>query len=179
MTAQHLEYGLGNVTVPDLGSIPPPYSPSGLVVVFGVIAIVGVVAFVVSVLSARRLTDRGVSPWRPFVATLAIVVVGVAAAATASVRDQAAHQAATDRYWDAQDAARARVVADLQGRFGVTLSDPFQVPLDKGAVQTVDLVRADGTAATCWLGSHDDVYEIRCGGGDWDTSAALEPVSAP
>ena len=82
------------VPVPALGLPPPPYSPSALVLVLGMIAIVSVIAFVLPCLAAGRLADRGISPLRVGLLSLLAMVVTMGAAAFVSIREQGAHELA-------------------------------------------------------------------------------------
>jgi len=152
------------VPVPDLGLPPPPYSPSALVLVLGVIAIVSIIAFVLPCLAAGRLADRGISPLRVGLLSLLAMVVTMGAAAFVSIREQGAHERAEEDYSVAIDTSQSQVVDGLEAYYEITIPDPFDIPLEnRTSPSPIDIESADG-GSSCWVATVDGVYDIRCGG---------------
>lgn len=164
------------VPVPDLGSPPPPYAPSVLVIVLGVLAIAAIIWFVVVSLRAGRLADRGISPLRAGLVSLLAMVVTIGVTALVSVHEQDANARATKDYRVATDTAEPQVVDSLEAYYGITVPEPDRVPLHEIVIPySIDIESADGTRS-CWIATVDGVYDIRCGGGTYDQSEPLRPA---
>ncbi|CAN5304195.1 hypothetical protein BH11ACT1_BH11ACT1_22250 [soil metagenome] len=166
------------VPVPGLGSPPPSYVPSVLVVVLGVIAVAAIIWFVVVCLRAGRLVDRGRSPLRVALVSLVAMVVTVSAATFVAMREQGAHKQVEEDYSRAIDATQSRVLDSLETYYKVTIPDPFDIPLqDTNRPSPIDTTSAAGGSSSCWVATVDGVYDIRCGGSTFERSEPLQPVS--
>lgn len=165
---------LPGVVLPDVGQQPAPYSPSGLLVAVGVLAVLVVVAFVWFALGAGRLVERGVPVVRVALGLAALMVVVVGVAAWIGTREEASHDEAEREYWDARRVVEDGFVADLEAHYGIDVLDPFAVSVH-GTRTLVEIDRGDGPEE-CWVGATDDVVEVRCDGDDWDSATPLDPV---
>lgn len=165
---------LPGVVLPDVGQQPAPYSPSGLLVAVGVLAVLVVVVFVWFALGAGRLAERGVPVVRVALGLAALMVVVVGVAAWIGTREEASHDEAEREYWDARRVVEDGFVADLEAHYGIDVLDPFAVSVH-GTRTLVEIDRGDGPEE-CWVGATDDVVEVRCDGDDWDSATPLDPV---
>jgi len=173
------------VVLPDVGQQPGPYSPSALLVVLGVLAMLAVVAFTWVALASGRLAERGVPILRVAGAAVVVMILVGGLAVWVGTREESAHEQAEREYWDARSVVEDRFVADLEAHFGIEVLDPFAVSVF-GSRTLVDVDRGDGPEE-CWIGAADnagddgatdDVVDIRCDGATWESATSIEPAGS-
>jgi hypothetical protein len=164
------------IPVPDIGRMPPLWSPPPLSLVGGGLAILAVLAFVLVVFSAARFFERGISPWRLMIVTGVVFAIGFAVAYTSNTRSKDENNKEWRQYNVAEHAAREDAAAKLGAAYGLTIDDPAYIPVDRDESAKVDVVFADGSKAECLVGSYGGVYEVRCGGTSWITATPVPLV---
>ena len=151
------------IPVPDIGRMPPLWSPQPLSMVGGGLAILGLLAWVLVMFSLGRLLERGIM-WRMMIVTWVVVAIGLAVAQTSNTRSKDENNKEWRQYFVAERAAQEDVAAKLGAAYGLTIDDPVYIPVDLDESAKVDVVFADGSKAECLVGSYGGAYEVRCGG---------------
>lgn len=165
---------MSGVMLPDIGAVPTPYSPSALLISVAALAALSIVAFVWVVLTSGRLQARGLPMLRIAGVALVAMLVSVGLSVLIGTHDEAAHERMEHAYWDHRNAAGAQLVADLETHYGIVVLEPSAVSLN-GFRNPVDVDRGTGPEE-CWVGTVNEVVEIRCDGADWDSATPLEPA---
>lgn len=175
MTVAAAGAGLSGVTLPDVGAVPTPYSPSALLIAVAAVGALSIVAFVWVALAAGRLQERGLPVLRIAGAALVAMLASVGLAIFIGTHDEAAHERVEQAYWDQRNAVSDQLVADLETYYGLVVLEPSAVSLN-GFSGPVDVDRGTGPEE-CWVGAVNEVVEIRCDGADWDSATPLGPVA--
>jgi hypothetical protein len=163
------------IPVPDIGRMPPLWSPPPLSLVGGGLAILGLLAWVLVMFSLGRLFERGIM-WRMMIVTWVVVAIGLAVAQTSNTRSKDENNKEWRQYFVAEHAAQEDVAAKLGAAYGLTIDDPVYIPVDRDESAKVDVVFADGSKAECLVGSYGGVYEVRRGGTSWITATPVPLV---
>jgi hypothetical protein len=169
----------GTIPVADLGTSPGLYTTSPLATFLLVLGAVGVIVFTAQVLGVRRRAAAGGSLWGPFVFTLVLMVVPIAAGI---VLIETGKSQAMDRlhaYYTRVDEAQTRVITQLEAQYGVVIGRQWNVPTQDGEYGPVDLTMADGTLRQDCLVVTDETYEIRCGNPHDPAESTPLPLADP
>src|ERR1035437_5899327 len=158
------------IPVPDIGRIPPVWSPPPLSLVGGGLAILAVLAFVLVYFRPPRFFGR------LMIVTLVVVAIGSAVAYTSNTRSKDENNKEWSQYFAAEHAAQEDAAAKLGAAYGLTIDDPVYIPVDRDESAKVDVVFADGSKAECLVGSYGGVYEVRRGGTSWITATPVPLV---
>ncbi len=167
------------IPVPDLGPSPGLYHTTPLATFLLILGAVGVIVFAAQALGVRRRADAGGPIWVPFIFTLALMVVPIAAGI---VLIETGKSRAMDRY-DAYNAraieTRSLVVTELEAQYGVVIGQQWNVPTLDGEFGAVELTMADGTRRQDCLVVTNGVYEIRCGSAHDPAKSTPLPLADP
>jgi hypothetical protein len=163
------------IPVPDIGRMPPLWSPPPLSLVGGGLAILGLLAWVLVMFSLDRLFERGIM-WRMMIATWVVVAIGLAVVQTSNTLSKDENNKEWHQYFVAEHVAQEDVAAKLGAAYGLTIDDPVYIPVDRDESAKVDVVFADGSKAECLVGSYGGVYELRRGGSSWITATPIPLV---
>jgi len=164
------------VVVPDLPAVAP-YAPSAIMWVAVAVALAGLAAVVVIAVAAPSLVRQRVRPMRALLVAGAVMLVGIAAAALVDSAARREHAAARDDRRVAEKAARDTAARDIEDLYGVDLPDSPLLPVSSDAIGGPDeVVLPDGRRLECSYGTLGGIYELRCGGDDWDSEERLTPL---
>lgn len=153
----------GAIPVADLGTSPGLYTTTPLATFLLILGAVGVVVFTAQVLGVRRRAAVRGNVWAPFVFTLVLMVVPIAAGIVLIETGKNQAMDRLDAYTTRVGEARSRVITQLEAQYGVVIGQQWNVPTQDGEYGAVDLTMADGTRRQDCLVVTDTTYEIRCG----------------
>lgn len=165
------------VPIPAPPDYPDGYSASVLTWVLMVAAMLAAFVFTVEVFRAVGRENRGETNNKP-VYVLAVVLMVAGALFLISQRfDKWTAERAEDAFQAQQYAgAQARLV-QIGDFYGVTLEmDPDDLPFTWVTSDEVTVIWPDGATEVCWISAPERVYEVRCGGEDFESSTELEPA---
>ncbi|OIQ85739.1 hypothetical protein GALL_324100 [mine drainage metagenome] len=151
-----------DVRVPNVGPFPELYKNTPLVQMLLVLGIVGVILLAFQALGARRRAQAGKALLAPFVVTVVLMVLPLAAAyvLTKTGEDRAFER--INAYNTDQSAVVDQIVPQLEQQFGVVIHEPSLIPTEDGEHLRVDMTLPDGSRQKCFVIAQR-TYQIRCG----------------
>lgn len=169
----------GAIPVEDLGPMPTLYRTTPLAAGLLILGAVGVIVFVAQVLGAGRRAAAGGSLLGPFVFTLVLMVVPIAAGIVLIETGKNHAMERSDAYDARAIAARSLIITQLEAQYGVVIGREWNVPTQDGEYGAVDLTMADGTLRQDCLVVTDRTYEIRCGNPHDPAESTPLPLADP
>ena len=169
----------GTIPVADLGPVPELYRTTPLAAALLVLGAVGVIVFTAQVLGAGRRAAASGSLGGPFVFTLVLMVVPIAAGIVLIETGKNHAMERSDSYDARAIAARSVIITQLEAQYGVVIGRQWNVPTQDGEYGAVDLTMADGTLRQDCLVVTDETYEIRCGNPHDPAESTPLPLADP